>query len=368
MHQAIKGLCLVGILVVKPVYALEIIFNDIGGAEPGSLAWEGFDEAASLWESHFDDPIEVYVDIGFRDLGPGILGQARSFDIGTSYQNVRDSLINDITTDTDVTVAANLPISDTLTFLTNGPDGVPFIDDNGTRNNAVLAVNRANLKALDLLDSTARDGEIQFSTNFSYDFDPSDGVDPGLFDFVGIAAHEIGHVLGYVSGVDYVDFFSGDGPATGLLSSFENRDIYSVLDLFRFSDRSLAEGETLRDLAVGDVDPFFSIDGGETRLAQLSSGSYNGNGRQASHWDDTGFIGLMQPTISSGQVGRLTQTDLLAFDAIGFNLVESPIAVDAPHSLGLHGLGLLMLGWVLQRTRKRKHQVHERHHRALPKI
>ena len=57
------------------------------------------------------------------------------------------------------------------------------------------------------------------------------GLHPGLVDFVGVATHEIGHALGFVSGVDIVDLTSGVGPFAPMdLSDYR---VFNVLDLYR---------------------------------------------------------------------------------------------------------------------------------------
>lgn len=331
-------------LIATPTFALNIILNDVGGAAPGTQAGDAFEVASQFWESHFSDNIQVNIDVGFSSLGSGILGQARSFNQTASYSDVRQALINDLTTDTDQTVVDHLPISSSLSFLANQPNGTLYLDNNNTRNNNTLDVNRANLKALGLIgNSSIPDAEVTFSTNFSFDFNPDDGVSSSLFDFVGIAIHEIGHVLGFVSGVDFVDYYSGSAPGSGNLSSFENRDIFSVLDIFRFSDRSLAEGASVRDLAIGTAGQYFSIDDGITEIALFSTGRYNGDGKQASHWKNISGIGAMKPSISRGAVTSFTEADFMAFDAIGFDRVISNEAtpVPVPASLLLILVGLL---------------------------
>ena len=68
-----------------------------------------------------------------------------------------------------------------MSFWTNDPTTAsPVFDSDGGANNSVLDVNRANLKALGLLgDDGLKDAEISFNSDFTFDFDPSDGVTAG---------------------------------------------------------------------------------------------------------------------------------------------------------------------------------------------
>src|SRR5438445_586190 len=69
------------------------------------------------------------------------------------------------------------------------------------------------------------DATMHFNSNAPFDFNPADGTTSGQFDFVTIAAHEIGHVLGFESIINTLEL--SPIPADQLPSS--------VLDLFRFS-------------------------------------------------------------------------------------------------------------------------------------
>jgi hypothetical protein len=99
---------------------------------------------------------------------------------------------------------------------------------------------------------------IAFNASEDFDFDPSDGNKPKRFDFTSLAMHEIGHALGFFSGVGQTELFPGTPPAE------------EVLDLFRFRPgvtlATFASGQ--RILSSGGDQVFF---GGASELP-LSTG------------------------------------------------------------------------------------------------
>jgi hypothetical protein len=333
-------------------FALTIALNDItpGGMAPAALA--GFTAAADRWEALFSDPVTVRIDVGFEDLATGILGSAGSDTYGLFYSTLKPYLLGDATSSDDATAVASLPAGSSLRFRTNDSSGAVILDADASVNNRVLDVNRANLKALGvLMDDGLKDAEIKFNTDFTFDFDPSNGITAGAYDFVGVATHEIGHALGFVSGVDIVDSYTYRPPA-GSDPGYPGIDlnpyrVFSVLDLFRYSADSLALGgpETL-DLATGGT-PYFSIDGGTTSLATFATGKYHGDGRQASHWKDNLGIGILDPTFGTGELGVISARDIQALDVIGWNLASVP----EPNTLFLLGSGLFGLCLLWRRHR-----------------
>src|SRR5262249_32942082 len=62
----------------------------------------------------------------------------------------------------------------------------------------LYSVSHAQAKALGLLPAqgTGIDGAIGFDKTVSWDFDPSNGISPGSYDFVGAALHEITETVG----------------------------------------------------------------------------------------------------------------------------------------------------------------------------
>ena len=256
------------------------------------------------------------------------------------------------TSSIDQTVVLPTLTNGGASFITNGRttvDGVTNDDLNklaydnaGTVSSKTLYLNTSLTKAIgrtasyDSTNTQKLDGNVTFSSTFGFDFNPTDGISANTFDFIGVAIHEIGHALGFVSGVDFLDVYglpaagakSASGYAGALGYSLNDTSIYGALDMFRYSNdpTDLVLGaNTSLDLSVGGT-KYFSIDGGKTALFgnTFSTGSYNGDGQQASHWKDTAGCqvgnGIMDPTFCFGQTGAVTGLDLAAYDAMGWNL------------------------------------------------
>jgi hypothetical protein len=248
-------------------------------------------------------------------------------------------MINDATSADDLSSTVALQAGPAINMLinrtSNNPNGsgsaTPYFDNNGNANNTTIRLSRANHKALGLRagNNTANDGSITFSTNFAFDFDPSDGISPGQMDFVGVATHEIGHLLGFFSGVDILD---GNSPPVGGPFLDSQFTYVNTLDLFRFSTRSIGTGGGVGviDWTADNTVKYFSVNGGTTAIANYSNGRNFGDGQQASHWKDNLGIGIMDPTAAFGELLVITENDLRAFDVIGYNRVS---AVPEPTSL-----------------------------------
>jgi hypothetical protein len=320
--------------------AQAMVINFAHAADMDVRALAGFQAAANRWTSVLHDDVSVNLNIGFSALGAGILGSTGSTRGLISYDGYRDALAADAWGQTDTTAVSHLSQASCLNVMMNGtnvnPNGIgsgtPFLDNNCNANNSTIRLTWANARALGLTDAhdSTVDGSVSFSSAFTWDFDPTDGVGSTAFDFIGVATHEIGHALGFVSGVDTLDLNrSGNIPDWAFT-------YIAPADLFRCSAESKAAGADL-DFSADKRTKFFSLDNCDTTLADFSTGRTFGDGQQASHWKDNMHFGILDPTAARGEIMTITDLDLQLYDAIGWNTVPEPGTI-ALFMLGLAGL------------------------------
>lgn len=313
---------------------------------------DAFIAAGAIWSSLFTDDITINLDVGTAMLDPNVLAQAGSTRVTTSYGGFLTQLTADATSASDAQAVGSLiPGADfdmLLNRTSNNPNGAgsatAYLDADGDANNTTIRLTSANAKALGYNVVVAADATITFSNQFSWDYDTSDGVTAGSFDFVGIAVHEIGHSLGFISGVDILDINSPpvNGPFSDELFTF-----VAPLDLFRYSAESTALN--VIDWTASTTDKYFSLDRGQTAIASFSGGRNFGDGQQASHWKDELGIGIMDPTAARGELLAITANDLQAFDVIGWNVA----AIPEPSTYAMMALGLAGLGAARRRAARK---------------
>lgn len=313
----------------------------------------GFAAAAQFWQNIFSDPVTVNINAGFAALGPGILGQAGSAQLNTTFAAVKAALSGDASSADDAVMVGGLPAGATYSKLINrtsdNPNGsgsaTPYVHGNISQ----MRVTNANAKAIGLLpaNQAGADAAITFSSLFAWDFDPSDGIGAGLIDFVGVAIHELGHAMGFVSGVDILDINSP--PVNGPFAAAQFDPFASLLDFTRCSAASEGAGADM-DWTASSAAKDFAIDGQCTALISnaWSLGSNFGDGRQASHWKDNLGIGIMDPTSApAGSANVVTANDIRAFDVIGWTMNIN--GVPEPGGVLLFGTALLAAGAVRRR-------------------
>ncbi|MFL5252066.1 MAG: NF038122 family metalloprotease, partial [Rhodopila sp.] len=159
-------------------------------------------------------------------------------------------------------------------------------------------------KAWGLLSPAAPgiDGTIGFSTSYAFSFDPNARAQPGLYDFIALAEHEITHAMGRFAGLQYAPNW------------------YSPMDLVRYA----ASGQ----LALSkDQASYFSIDGGQTSLLPFDSSPAGDAGDWAASVANDPFgyshTNLLEP---------VSAVDITMMDVLGFSIAGTPgpVAASAP--------------------------------------
>ena len=321
-------------------FDIHLYLGDGLTANPAAVA--AFGRAVGDWEARIGNPIRVNIE---ADLGtfsdPRIIGATGfgSEPVNLDYAMVRAKMAARASRPGNA-VLAHLPTRAELRASVPDLPGASF-------DPTTIGILRANQKALGLIDDPLTDpltdGQITFNSAFQFDYDRGDGIDPDKMDFQTVAAHEIGHVLGFVSDTDDYDRFGGipDNATTLDLFRFAASAKPTTFDEFRTFPRELRPGA---EAVTTDLVNAFN----------MSTGANLGDGNQASHWKDdhlvigdTVFlgplIGIMDPTLPFGTTYEISAADLRAMELIGYDTPEP-------------GAGVLLVwaGLVMGRRRRRR--------------
>lgn len=317
----------------------------------------GFEMAGEFWSQHLGDNISINIFVEITDKLPeNVLGGALpAMEAAQSYRSFRDHLKMDMLSGEDLVAVANLPGSTEFASIVNSATASGNIDYSEKYlkyNNSQLNLTRANSKAVGLLNdpnselingesrldgyillsdlsnlSVNQDNDLNNDLQWHYDFDSSI-IPENTLDFLSVALHEIGHVLGFVSGVDDVGNSGTNNnnfmtlSTISLLNQSRELGTSTSVDLFRYSSGSSAVGAI--DMSVGGS-AFFSFDRGKTVEADFATGqdtTIGGDGHQASHWKykQGQPLGIMAPLLSAGQKRQISALDIKMFDVIGYNV------------------------------------------------
>ena len=227
------GVALAGLLAAAaPAGAVSFSFSQVAGDVLSDAQARAFQAAAAAWAAVLTDPVSVAIGIGFRDLGIGtgggaVLGATQASFGTVPYGSFAGRLAADATTDVDRAAVAHLP---------------------ATAPSPNVTLTTAEARALNIAMGAGSDGTIEFTSNSSVSFATTrTDLQSGRYDLIGVAEHEIGHLLGFDSALD-------TGSATR-----------TALDVFRYAGPG-APGFTAGQAA------YFSVDGGATNLGDFSPG------------------------------------------------------------------------------------------------
>ena len=303
----------------------------------------GFEVAAKIWESHLGDDVTVNIHSEITDqLDPDAVGGALpGFVAQQSYSDIESALSTDAKTSDDTTAVANLPTDDKGKFKV-------FAQGDEEVKTEKLNLTTANAKALGLIDAhgTGLDGYIAMSDlaampghDWNYDVTRTTTIGSTDVDFLSVVLHEVGHVLGFTSGLDDPGWLSTvidgyDSKKGEIKIKDSDSNIGNPLDLFRYSDDGLNQGKgDGQDWSLAGDNPYLSIDGGATHLVDFATGEHDidfqgdgvpehyGDGFQASHWahNPVNPAGIFDGAITDGVRRNLTEVDLQALDVIGWD-------------------------------------------------
>ncbi len=287
----------------------------------------GMEVAGKIWSQYLTDTatINVHVQMTGTALAADTLGAAlpgvapdQSYASFVGGINAGSKSTNDITA-----------LAQTL----NSASGYTFVNPTtptATSTATTLNLTRANAKAVGLIASTdtSLDGLLYLNTlantagvSWNYDYARTGTVGASEVDFLSTALHELGHVLGFMSGVDW------SLTSTGATATASQLEIFA-LDLFRRTSTTQPYNATgsvfdQRYGTTSGTSPTFAWDR-STNQGNLSSGiftQFGGNGFQPSHW--TEGQGLMDPTLTVAERLTVTERDLSALDVIGWDRAAS---------------------------------------------
>ena len=250
---------------------------------------------AQFFETHYADDVTINITASMADLSPNGLGRSNWPFNSYSYSAIQGALAGDTTTTDDSAAIAN---------------SVPGTDPiSGTHTYWMV---RAEAKALGLItgDDSGSDGSVTFnSVANTFDFDRTDGITAGLYDFAGTVAHELTEVMGRSLNVGQT---ITDGGGT------DHPNSNFLFDLFHYS----ADG--VRSF-VGTSAGYFSLDNGHTNLDDFNTNT----GGDFGDWAGTTLVGndLYLAFSSAGVVNAVMTTDFRVMDILGWDLVnQAPTA------------------------------------------
>lgn len=283
---------------------------------------KAFELAAKQWQAVLLDDVTIYVQVTFQEMDSekGLGGWKREF-LEFPAEDIYEALREDSSSPNDRRALRVMPIPGDAQVVT-GHDGKgrrvfslnawisSRTGEYKQKRINTLSVTPAQAKALYMVphDEEGFDITIKMNSDIRWDMDPSDGIESGYFDLVGTIVHEIGHGLGFFSGIDSPMYLMQPDKA------------FSVLDLYRFNDGAEEdEGKPRWDLGHGG-NPVLALEDGRVPLGGLS----NGEEYEAGHWQDEksagSYLGIMSPEPFRGIAASIEKLDLVTIDMLGWEI------------------------------------------------
>lgn len=265
----------------------------------------GISFVANEFSGLYSDNVTLNFEI---DQATGVLGQSlfsNAYYRG-SYANVRAALAADSTSAADAIAVGNMAVSAPI-----GPGANEWY------------VTSAQAKAIGLLvgSNSASDGNYTFGSDSGlFDFDRSDGISAGKYDFIGTTEHEFSELMGRVSQLTNQGFG------------------YNLFDTFRYT----AAG--VRNFSDTACSVYYSIDGGTTNQKDYNCVA----GADVQDWASGVPSDPFNAFGSPGVVNALNALDAQVMDVIGWT--QNSQQVPEPGSLPL----VFVAGGLLWLQSKRK--------------
>ncbi len=272
-------------LVIIPAYDTSI--TDLSSSDP-TLFTEitaAITAAIDFYEQEIITPITITIDFGYGEVNGETLGGGDLSESLANYDAVPyGTLVAALASHAELvgldSVAANLP----STITSAG---------------SICYVADAELAALglsqDISPGTTVDGWVGLSSRLPLTYPPNGRAVSGQYDAIGALEHEISEDMGRVANYGFNNF--------------------SALSLFRYtSDGILAN--------TGNESAYFSIDGGNTNLAEFNNGS---NGGDPGDWAGSVPNDSYDAFASIGAANTVSATDLTLMNVLGYTLSDTGV-------------------------------------------